>query len=91
MSDVEDRIVRIEQKIDKLAELLVNVARIEEKVTHLKGDHDEQHERMNRFSARLDRIEKMVEENNSTVRIINKLVMAAMIAAVGTFVAQMWM
>lgn len=91
MSDIDDRIVRIEQKIDKLAELLVSVARVEEKVATLKDDHDAQETRMHKFADRLDEIERMVMDNNRTVKVINKLAMAAVIAAVGTFVAQMWM
>lgn len=88
---LEDSIVRIEQKVDKLAEAVVTLARVEEKVAALKEDHVRSFERMNKFSARLDDIEKKVDANHRTVCIINRLVLAAVIAAVGTFVAQMWM
>jgi len=88
---LEDSIVRIEQKVDKLAEAIVTLARVEEKVIGLKEDHDKSFERMNRFSLRLDEIEKKVDDNHRTVNIINRLVFAAVIAGVGAFVAQLWM
>jgi len=46
---------------------------------------------MNKFSEKLDNIEKKVNENAHTVGIINKVVYAAVVAAVGTYVAHMWM
>jgi PHD/YefM family antitoxin component YafN of YafNO toxin-antitoxin module len=49
------------------------------------------YERLNRLSAKLDDIEKKVDDNHRTVCIINKLVYAAVVAAVGTYVAHMWM
>ena len=88
---LEDSIVRIKQKVDKLAEAIVTLARVEEKVIGLKEDHDKSFERMNRFSLRLDEIEKKVDDNHRTVNIINRLVFAAVIAGVGAFVAQLWM
>ena len=68
---LEDSIVRIEQKVDKLAEAIVTLARVEEKVAGLKEDHEKSFERMNRFSQRLDEIEKKVDDNHRTVCIIN--------------------
>ena len=44
---------------------------------------------MNKFSSKLDDIEKKVDDNARTVNIINKIVYAAVIAAVGTYVAHM--
>tara|TARA_B100000900_G_scaffold411583_1_gene431570 strand:- start:504 stop:782 length:279 start_codon:yes stop_codon:yes gene_type:complete len=88
---LEDSIVRIEQKVDKLAEAIVTLARVEEKVAGLKEDHEKSFERMNRFSQRLDEIEKKVDDNHRTVCIINRLVFAAVIAGIGAFVAQLWM
>ena len=58
---LEDSVVRIEQKVDKLAEAVVTLARVEEKVAGLKEDHNRSFERMNKFSARLDEIEKKVK------------------------------
>ena len=69
---------------------MVSMARAEEKINALKDDHDKMYERINRLSQKLDDIEKKVDDNARTVSLINKLVFAAVIAAVGSIVAQ-WM
>ena len=85
------RLTRIEEKLDKLADAMVAMARAEEKIAALSDDHDKMYERLNRLSAKLDDIEKKVDDNSRTVNLINKIVYAAVIAAVGTYVAHMWM
>jgi nitrate reductase NapAB chaperone NapD len=70
----ETRLDRIEQKIDKLADAMISLARAEEKIIALQDDH-----------------EKSVDDNARTVSLINKVVYAAMVAAVGAYVAHMWM
>jgi hypothetical protein len=84
------RLDRIEEKLDRLTDVMINMASFEEKLAGLKEDHDRGFERMNRLSVKIDDIQKKVDENAHTVSIINKLVYAAVVAAVGTFVAQMW-
>ena len=61
-----------------------------EKINALQDDHDKMYERMNRLSQKLDDIEKKVDDNARTVNLINKIVIAAVIAAIGSLVAQ-WM
>ena len=85
------RLDRIEEKLDKLADAMVAMARAEEKINALADNQNNQYERMNRLSAKLDDIEKKVEDNARTVNLINKVVYAAVVAAVGTYVAHMWM
>ena len=85
------RLDRIEEKLDKMGEVLVALARFEEKMEAYNDYRENSWNRMNKFSEKLDAIEKKVEENAHTVKIINKLVYAAVIAAIGTCVAQMWM
>ncbi len=82
------RLDRIEEKIDRLAEAMVSLARAEEKIGSLMHDHEKQYERMNRFSQKLDEIEKKVDDNYRTVRLINKLFMIVTVAATGSIVAQ---
>jgi len=91
MADIDDRLVRIEQKVDKLSEALVAMARAEEKLIGLKEDHDRAFERLNRFSAKLDEIEKKVDDNVRTVQTINKLFWIAIVAISGSIAAQLWM
>ena len=82
------RLDRIEEKIDKLAEAMISLARAEEKINNLQDDHAKMYERINRLSTKLDDIEKKVDDNHRTVCLINKLVYAALIAAIGAYVAQ---
>ena len=82
---------RIESKIDKLADAMISLARAEEKIIALQDDHENMRERMNNLSVKLDEIQKAVDDNSRTVSIINKIVYAAVVAAVGAYVAHMWM
>ena len=87
----DDRLVRIEQKLERMETVLIAIARFEEKMDAYNEYRDRSWERMNKFSEKLDNIEKKVNENAHTVGIINKVVYAAVVAAVGTYVAHMWM
>src|SRR5210317_793151 len=82
------RLDRIEEKLDKLATAMVSIARAEEKIASMQEFQHNQIERVNRLSVKLDDIEKKVDDNHRTVCLINKLVYAAIIAAVGAYVAQ---
>jgi len=85
------RLDRIEEKIDKLADAMISLARAEEKILSLQGDHENMRERLNKLSVKLDEIQKSVDDNARTVSLINRVVYAAMVAAVGAYVAHMWM
>lgn len=52
--DVSKRLEKLEDKIDKLSEAVIAIARIEERVTTVLKQND-------RFIARLDRLEDRVE------------------------------
>lgn len=89
MADTTDqRLHRIEEKLDKLADAMISIARAEEKLSSMAKNQENNHERVNRLSSKLDDIEKKVDDNHRTVCLINKLVYAALIAAVGAYVAQ---
>ena len=79
-STTNDRLQRIEDKVDKLAEAMISVARAEEKIGTLMNDHEKMHERLNRLSAKLDDVQRTVDENARTVSIINKLFWAVITA-----------
>lgn len=84
------RLDRIESKLDILTDAMVKLARTEEKLTALKEHQDMQFDRHNRFSAKLDEIEKKVDDNAHTVQLINKVTWIAVIAVMGSIVAQMF-
>ena len=85
------RLLRIEEKLDKLADAMVSLARAEEKMAGLKDDHEKMYERVNRLSQKLDEIDRKVEDNAHTVKVINKLFWVAIAAISGSIAAQLWM
>jgi len=90
-SDSTARFDRLEVKLDKLAEALVALARVEEKMIAVEKNNSNNFDRMNRFSQKLDEIEKKVDENAHTVQIINKVVYLISAAIIAGLVKYMWM
>ena len=85
------RLDRIEEKLDKLADAMVAMARAEEKIIALQDDHENMRERLNKLSVKLDEIQKTVDDNSRTVGIINRIGMALIVALLGAYVAHVWM
>ena len=54
MSITDERLNRIEEKIDKLSEAMISLARAEEKLIGLEGKYLSQYERVNRLSEKID-------------------------------------
>jgi len=90
-SDSTARFDRLEVKLDKLAEALVALARVEEKMIAVEKNNSNNFDRMNRFSQKLDEIEKKVDDNAHTVGIINKVVYLISAAIIAGLVKYMWM
>ena len=92
MSDTNNtRLARIEEKLDRLADAMISIARAEEKLSAMEEKYTNQFERLNRISEKLDRIEVQVNDNASTVSMINKLFWVAVVAIAGSIAAQLWM
>ena len=87
----DKRLDRIEEKIDVLSDALVTIARFEEKMDAYNKYRDDSWNRMNKFSEKLDCIERKVNENAHTVQVINKLFWAVILAAIGSVVAHFGM
>ena len=85
------RLDRIEEKIDKLSDAMVSLARTEEKILSMEKQSHNHFERMNKFSVKLDTIEDKVNENALTVSIINKVAWVATTAMVAATVKFFWM
>lgn len=85
------RLDRIEEKLDKLGDAMVAIARADEKLIAMEQKYAAQYERMNRFSEKLDSIEKVLQQNTNTVELYNKVVGAAVLAAVGAWATQYFM
>lgn len=85
------RLDRIEQKIDKLADAMVSLARTEEKIMSMEKENHNHFERMNRFSEKLDNVERKVNENAHTVGVINKVAWIVCAAVIGAIIKFFWM
>ena len=83
------RLDRIEEKLDQMGEVLVSLARFEEKMDAYNEYRERSWDRMNKFSEKLDRIEKTVDDNARTVHTINKLFWVVLIAIAGSIAAQL--
>lgn len=80
------RLDRIEEKIDKLADAMVSLARTEEKILSMETQNHNNYVRMNKFSEKLDCIERKVNENAHTVQVINKISWVVGAAVIGAIV-----
>ena len=85
------RLDRIEEKLDKMGDVLISLARFEEKMDAYNEYRERSWERMNKFSEKLDTIEKCTMDNSRTVQTINKLFWVAIIAIAGSIAAQYFM
>lgn len=70
---LNDRLDRLEQKIDKLADAMVALARTEEKIYALEADRKNMTERLNRHSEKIDDISDKVNENTRITANIVKI------------------
>jgi|TARA_Y100000356_G_C11067180_1_gene186993 hypothetical protein len=68
-----DRLDRIEEKIDKMSEAIIALARAEEKIITLTSFSKQQSEQIQSLINRIDRVEQLVNTNSSTVNVINKI------------------
>jgi hypothetical protein len=91
MPETAKRLDRIEEKLDQMGEVLISLARFEEKMDTYNEYRERSWERMNKFSEKLDHIDKTVEDNARTVQTINKLFWIAIVAISGSIAAQLWM
>lgn len=84
------RLDNIEKKIDKLSDAMISLARTEEKILSMEQNNRNHYERMNRFSEKLDSIERKVNENAHTVDIINKIAWVATATLLGAIIKFFW-
>lgn len=67
------RLDRIEEKIDQMAEAIIALARAEEKIHTLTAFSKQQSEQIQNIINRIERLEGVVTTNASTISIINKV------------------
>lgn len=87
---VDQRLDRIEAKIDKLAEAIVSIARAEEKLVSLENDKKFLMERMIKMEEKVTVIERKTDDNTSAISIIQRItwiaISTAVAAAAGAYI-----
>ena len=68
-----DRLDRIEEKIDRLSDVVIQLARVEEKINDLEIRRQESHERVNRLSEKMDNIDSKTTAMNETLNSLQKI------------------
>lgn len=84
----EARLTRIESKIDKLTDIMVSLARAEEKLIALESDRSLVNERLNVHSDRLDEVEGKTESSIITINIITNIFWICLTAIAAAAAAQ---
>jgi phosphoglycerate-specific signal transduction histidine kinase len=88
-AETQQRLDRIESKIDKLAEAIISLARAEEKLVQLENDKKFLMEKMLKFEERLLLVERNTSETASGLSFINRFFWIGM-SAIGATVIGMW-
>lgn len=84
---VDQRLDRIEAKIDKLAEAIVSIARAEEKLVQLENDKKFLSERMTKVEEKTALHDTKIKEHSNSIGIMTRLswiAISAVIAAAAT-------
>ena len=74
------RLDRIEEKIDKLADAVVSIARAEEKLSGLEQLNVEQHRKLTDIEDRLRVVETKVHDVETSMGVLNKVIWIALTA-----------
>ena len=82
----ENRLGRIEAKIDKLAEAIISLARAEEKLMQLEGDKKFLMGKMVRLEERMEKTERVLDENSMTISAINRIFWIALSGTIATLI-----
>jgi len=84
------RLDRIEEKIDKLTDAMVSIARAEEKIVSLEKRFDtiereraDLYDKLEIYHQKMDNLEILVTKNGNTINIINNLFWVILVAVIG--------
>ena len=91
-ADNAARLDRIEEKIDRMSEAIIALARAEEKISTLSDVSRQQAELIAAMEKRIDHVESTVQTNTTVVNIINKIfwiiISAAAVSVTGMLLVQ---
>ena len=79
------RLERIEDKVDRLAESLITVARVEERIATILSNQVETNKRLGRHSNRLDDVETGLAKTQGIGRVAERLFWVAATAAIAVY------
>jgi len=86
---MEDRrLDRIEQKIDKLSEVVISMAHVEEKLVTLEEQQGLMLEKIYDTDQKYHKVERRIDANEVTIVIINRLFWIIVTALAGAYVVQ---
>lgn len=80
----DQRLNRIENKLDKLAEAVVSLARMEERMITLFNRMGKYEERQDSLEARVDDVETDIVKNGTTLRFAERVFWVVITAAIST-------
>ena len=80
-----ERMDRIESKIDKLSEVLVQLARVEEKLINQEEDEKVLRSDIYSLYEKVGEMERVVQKNQITVNVINRISWIIITGVVGGF------
>jgi predicted ribosome quality control (RQC) complex YloA/Tae2 family protein len=87
MSDTQDqRLEKIEQKIDRLADAVVSIARIEERVATVLKQNDRFFIRMDKMEERVDAVENKSSLNTRSFSFLERFLWVCVSSGVGLLV-----
>ena len=87
MSDSQDqRLEKIEQKIDRLADAVVSIARIEERVATVLKQNDRFFIRMDKMEERVDAVEHNININTRSFSFVERFLWVCVSSGVGLLV-----
>ena len=91
MATTQQRLDRIEEKIDNLADAMISLARAEERISAVAEQQAHQTERLNRLSEKIDGVAAAAADNSRTVQLINRLFWIVIAASAAAVASNIWM
>jgi len=86
----EKRLDRIETKIDKLSEIVISLAHVEEKISSLESDQAVTSNSLYKVHDRINGIESRVSSTEVTIRVINRLFWVLITTAIAAYLANVF-
>lgn len=84
------RLDRIEQKIDKLSEIVISLARAEEKLVGLEAEKINIRNILDKQGVRIGEIERKIDESDVTLKVIHRIFWIVLVAGVSAYTASLF-